>query len=70
MNMRKQSLALSGIGRSGMPKEPLITKSLRLPAAVWAELEAYRVRVGAVTLADAVRRLILAGLRAERRAEK
>lgn len=53
-----------------MPKEPIITKSLRLPEAVWAEIEAYRVRVGAITIADAVRRLILAGLRAERRAER
>jgi hypothetical protein len=54
-----------------MPKEPLKTQSLRLPSSVWAEIEAYRERVGAVTLADAVRRLLLAGLRAERRkAEK
>jgi hypothetical protein len=45
-------------------------KTFSLPQQMWEEIEAYRVRVGAVTLADAVRRLILAGLRAERRAEK
>ncbi len=50
-----------------MLKEPLKSQSLRLPVSVWAEIEAYRDRVGAVTLADAVRRLLLAGLRAEKR---
>jgi hypothetical protein len=48
----------------------LIRKTVSLPLHVWGQIETYRVRVGAVSLADAVRRLILAGLRAERRAEK
>ena len=50
-----------------MPKESLKAQSLRLPASVWAEIEAYRDRVGSVTIADAVRRLLLVGLRVERR---
>lgn len=53
-----------------MSKDELLAKTLRLPAWVWTEIETYRARVGAVSLADAVRRLLLAGLRAERRAER
>lgn len=53
-----------------MPKTPLRTQSIRLPVLVWAEIEAYRDQVGAVTLTDAVRRLLLAGLRAEKRKVK
>jgi hypothetical protein len=49
-----------------MPKEPLITKSLRLSETLWAEIEQYRARVRALSLAEAVRRLIEAGLKAER----
>jgi hypothetical protein len=52
-------------------KEPLITKSLRLPPDIWDAVEAYRVREGAVTTADALRRLLQIALRAEkRRADK
>lgn len=48
-----------------MIKERIQGITIRLPASVWADVIAYRDRVGAVTLADAVRRLLLAGLRAE-----
>jgi metal-responsive CopG/Arc/MetJ family transcriptional regulator len=48
----------------------MIRLSISLPVELWGQIETYSTRVGAVSFADAVRRLILAGLRAERRAEK
>ena len=50
-----------------MSRNELVAKTLRLPAWVWAEIERYRERTGAVTLADAVRRLLIDALRAEKR---
>jgi hypothetical protein len=45
----------------------LISKTLRLPAWMWVEIAEYRTRVGAVTVSDAIRRLLLEALRAEAR---
>jgi hypothetical protein len=45
----------------------VIRKTMALSAELWAEIEAYRERIGAVTLAEAVRRLLLAGLKSEGR---
>jgi hypothetical protein len=54
-----------------MDRNELISKTIRLPAWVWDEIDGYRVRSGAVTLADAVRRLLLHALRGDhRRGEK
>lgn len=45
----------------------LIGKTLRLPKWVWDELEEYRKHVGAATVAEAIRRLVVDALRAARR---
>lgn len=51
-------------------EDPNVRAYIALPASTWKAIAEYRARVGAVSLADAVRRLLLAGLRAERRAER
>lgn len=49
----------------------MIRKSVSLRASVWRAVEEYRDREAVVTIADALRRLLQAGLRSERRkAEK
>ena len=45
----------------------IIRKTMALSADLWAAVEAYRVRLGLATTAEAVRRLIIAGIAAERR---
>jgi metal-responsive CopG/Arc/MetJ family transcriptional regulator len=40
-------------------------RAISMPDDMWGEVEAYQKRVGAVTTADAVRRLIRAGLQVE-----
>ena len=42
--------------------ERIIRKTVSLPAWIWDEIERYRSREGAVTLADAVRRLLVDAL--------
>jgi hypothetical protein len=51
--------------------DPIVRKSVSLRASVWRAVEEYRDREAVVTTADAVRRLLQAALRTERRkAEK
>lgn len=44
-----------------------LRKSVTLAASMWREVEQFRQKSGIVTLSDAVRRLIRAGLDAEAR---
>ena len=53
--------------RRRMSDEPLKGRTIRLPESEWAEIEEYRKRERAVTLTDAVRRLIREALRAAKR---
>ena len=48
----------------------LIGKTLRLPKWVWDELEGYRKHIGAATVAEAIRRLVVDGVRAPRKPEE
>jgi hypothetical protein len=48
-----------------MDEDALIRKTTTLPESLWDSIERFRVRVRAVTLTEAVRRLIVIALRAE-----
>lgn len=50
-----------------MSDETPIGKTIRLPKSEWDEIEEYRKRERAVTISDAVRRLIRSALRAARK---
>ncbi len=50
-----------------MSDEPLKGRTIRLPESEWAEIEEYRKKERAVTISDAVRRLIRDALRAAKR---
>ena len=50
-----------------MSDEAPIGKTIRLPQSEWDEIEEYRKRERAVTISDAVRRLIRSALRAARK---
>jgi hypothetical protein len=67
-------VSLSHILNSAMVKDAgnkLIAREMPVPASLWRAVERYQKRYGAfLSKADALRWLILAGLRAERRAEK
>jgi hypothetical protein len=47
--------------------DPIIRTSLSLRQSLWREIEEYRDRERIVTTADAVRRLLIEALRAEKR---
>lgn len=47
--------------------DPIIRKTISLRTSVWQAIEEYRDREGVVTLADAVRRLLVDALRAAKR---
>ncbi len=47
--------------------DPIIRTSLSVRQSLWREIEEYRDRERIVTTADAVRRLLIEALRAEKR---
>lgn len=47
--------------------EAVTRRSVSMPDALWARIEEYRARQGAVTVADALRRLVVDALEADAR---
>lgn len=56
--------------RRRMSDEPLKGRTIRLPESEWAEIEEYRKKERAVTISDAVRRLLREALRAAKRKQR
>ena len=59
---------LYGVGMSKKPPpEPTTRKSVSLPDDIWDEITEFRLASRIATEAEAIRQIILAGLRAEKK---
>lgn len=58
---------LSGGMSKPKPPEPMLRKTVTLPESVWTEVEGYRLSQGIGSQMETLRRLVQAGLRAERK---